>query len=243
MIRTVVVEDEPIFRESLVRRIDSLGDFKVEGTASNGIEGLIEIQRTDPHVVFSDIRMPGMDGLVFLEQIRKDFGDLPVVFITGFQEFEYAQKALRLGAVDLLMKPLDADELHRVVEKLRLMLANMKSIDNQRVPPGLIAVAKEWVCANLKEASLNAAAAQVQMNPAAFSRKFHASEGVTFIQYVSQVRMNKAKELLANPIFKVAQVAELVGYLDQRYFTEVFKKTWGLSPQEYRKTVFGESSE
>lgn len=243
MIQVVVVEDERLFRESLIRRIEAFEDFRVVGIASNGIEGLFETERLEPDVVFSDIRMPGMDGLLFLEQIRKDHGHIQVVLITGYTEFEYARKALQLGAFDYLLKPLEDTEILRVINRLRLQLAEKseeQAISKEKEPQSLISFAKEWVSAHIDVATLDAVAEQVQMNTAAFSRKFHTVEGITFIKYLTGLRMNKARELLSDPVLKISQISESVGYLDHRYFTEVFKKHLGISPQEYRKTLFTE---
>jgi two-component system response regulator YesN len=246
MIQVVVVEDERIFRESLIRRIEAFEDFRVVGTASNGIEGLFEIERLEPDVVFSDIRMPGMDGLIFLEQIRKDHGHIQVTLITGYTEFEYARKALQLGAFDYLLKPLEDKEILRVIKRLRHQQAEKsveQAVSKEKEPQSLISLAKEWVSAHIDEATLDAVAEKVQMNTAAFSRKFHAEEGITFIKHLTGLRMNKAKELLCDPVLKISQISESVGYLDHRYFTEVFKKHWGMSPQEYRKAFYTDKPE
>ncbi|MFD0960548.1 response regulator transcription factor [Paenibacillus chungangensis] len=243
MIYVSVIEDETLFRNSLTRRINRHPEFEVVWEAASGIEAIEQLSSSQVDVVFSDIKMPGMDGIKLLEQIRKDFGDLCIVFISGFPEFEYARNALRLGAFDYLTKPLEEEELSAVLERLRTNVSERRQHDAHSASSiqgdsvSWLHHVKQWMAVHIREASLEEAAERVNMNAAAFSRKFSAANGSTYIKHLTDLRMERAVVLLADPTHKIAFIAEQVGYFDSRYFTQVFKKYYQETPQEYRKRL------
>ncbi|MBC8081478.1 MAG: response regulator [Gorillibacterium sp.] len=119
-IRVVAAEDEPWILDHLVKKIEQsqLG-FEVVGTARNGQVALEQIRTLQPDVVFTDIKMPIMDGLDLAERIKDEFPHLPIIVLTGYSEFDYARKALQIGISDYLLKPLNQTELNEVLLKVR----------------------------------------------------------------------------------------------------------------------------
>ena len=122
--RIVVIEDEIRIREGLSRLVGKLDpDYEVVGEAENGKEGLKLIQETMPDVIFTDIRMPEMDGLEMLAAAYKSGCKAKSIILTAYSEFDYAKQAIRLGVREYLLKPLvvkDISEtLHRVEEELK----------------------------------------------------------------------------------------------------------------------------
>lgn len=123
--RLFLVEDEVPALQSLQHKIEDLnGDWEVVMTASNGVEALKRIPATKPDVVLTDIRMPDMDGIALVEELRRRGSPVLPVIISGYQEFDYAKQAVRLGVEDYLLKPVDPAELGdcltRCAERLRL---------------------------------------------------------------------------------------------------------------------------
>lgn len=118
MYRVLIVEDEALIREGFKRTIDwaSFG-LEIAAEAKDGEEGLILAQRNRPHLIFADIRMPGMDGLEFAERAAKLLPDAKIVIVSGYKDYEYFRQSLQLGLFDYLLKPVDEDELIRVVEQ------------------------------------------------------------------------------------------------------------------------------
>ncbi|NQX71389.1 response regulator [Paenibacillus alba] len=250
-INILIVEDEKLFRESLIRRLQLFHDLEVTATAENGIEAQLLMEKQKFDLILCDIRMPGMDGLVFLEQIRKDYGQLPVVFISGYADFDYARRALQLQASDFLTKPLNDEQLKQTIERMKALIAKQEE-DSQHAARttaakpesvSFVELTQAWIMQHLKESSLDKLADYTRMHPAAFSRKFKQEAGVSFIQFLTQVRLEEAKRLLSDPFIKIYEVAEAVGYLDTRHFTEVFKKYEGKAPNEYRMLKVGEASD
>ncbi|MGG1516525.1 response regulator [Paenibacillus oryzisoli] len=118
--RVLIVDDETEIREYLAG-LPQWGQARctVVGTAANGEEALSMIERTNPDVVLTDIRMPGMDGIELAEAIRSTRPHLPIIFLTAHHEFEYARQAVRLGASDFITKPFKPEDIIRAVEKQR----------------------------------------------------------------------------------------------------------------------------
>ncbi|MFB9275709.1 response regulator transcription factor [Cohnella cellulosilytica] len=113
--RICVIDDESAVRSSVVFKLKSLSDrlevFDVEG----GLEAMDKVRRIRPHLVITDILMPDVDGLELLSRIRSELPATRVVMLSGYNEFEYARKALQNGAVNYLLKPIDPDELRELL--------------------------------------------------------------------------------------------------------------------------------
>lgn len=118
--KVVVVEDEPIILENIVQKIENADPaFKVLGKAINGAMALPLIHTIKPDVLFTDIKMPMMDGLELIEEVRKSYPEMLIVILSGYNDFEYAQKAIKLGVRDYLLKPLKSDCISRLLNQLK----------------------------------------------------------------------------------------------------------------------------
>lgn len=121
MIKTVVIDDEELCINTLLSDISAwCPDIEVVATASSGKAGLLAIQKNKPDLVFLDISMPWMNGFEMLELISDI--QFRVIFVTAYDQ--YAIKALRLSAVDYLLKPIDGQELRNAVEKAKSLMNN-----------------------------------------------------------------------------------------------------------------------
>jgi len=115
----LMVDDEQEVIDVMVRKLDwdAMG-FTVCGRAENGIEALELAKELQPDVVMMDIKMPFMDGLEVSSQLKQLFPDIVIIICSGFDEFEFAKEAIALGVEDYLLKPVDSDEIIRVLEKV-----------------------------------------------------------------------------------------------------------------------------
>ncbi|SFT08788.1 response regulator [Paenibacillus sp. BC26] len=118
MIKLMVVDDERWIREGLKQTID-WGSHGIQfiGDAEDGCEALKLIDSNVPDIVISDIRMPTMDGMELIEEIERRGLDIKVIFISGFSDFVYAQKAVKLGAFDYILKPIEEKVLMEIIER------------------------------------------------------------------------------------------------------------------------------
>lgn len=123
MYKVVITDDESLIIESLKLSIDweQMG-FQVIGQALNGIDGLELILKTEPDIVFTDIRMPGLNGLELIKKVSETHPAILFVVISGYAEFAYAQKALKHGAIGYCLKPIEEDEIINVLRKAKEIL-------------------------------------------------------------------------------------------------------------------------
>ncbi len=112
-IQVLVVDDEQLARERLMRLIDSLEGYQTCGEACNGEQALTQINQTDPDIVLLDIRMPGMDGMEAAQQIAKLEMPPAIIFCTAYDE--YAISAFKVQAVDYLLKPVRKEALEQAL--------------------------------------------------------------------------------------------------------------------------------
>jgi len=155
MIRVLIAEDEPPIARALSRLIEELSpSFQVAACESNGQDALVSMRREPADVVFTDIRMPIMDGLDLLKSLHLEWPDCLVVIISGHQDFAYLQTALRLGAVDYLLKPVSREKLRELLERLEVALS--RNLLREAViswqgggkgPAAGLWLAKDWSCA------------------------------------------------------------------------------------------------
>lgn len=123
MLKVLVVEDEELIRKGIVLALDWAAlDCVVVAEASNGEEALEAVERYAPSLIITDLKMPRMDGLEMLRRLRERGSSAYVIILTAYDSFEYAQSALRLGAVDFLLKPFHDGELEQAVTALRRRL-------------------------------------------------------------------------------------------------------------------------
>jgi two-component system LytT family response regulator len=118
-LRVVVVDDEPLARRGVIARLENHADIEVVGEAENGIEGLRLVAKTNPDLLFLDVKMPGMGGLELAAQLKQE--PVPyIIYLTAFDR--YALQAFQVRALDYLLKPIDDDRFQDAVERARQFL-------------------------------------------------------------------------------------------------------------------------
>ncbi len=127
MYRVMVVEDEPPLIRDIRYEIERNSTlFRVTATAINGADALRKLEEEIPDVLFTDIRMPVMDGLELIKAIRQKHPELPFVILSGYRDFDYAKEALKFQAYDYLLKPVSPDDVREVLIKLEAMLGERR---------------------------------------------------------------------------------------------------------------------
>ena len=240
MYNVLIADDETWVIFGLKRMIEKSGlPFRVIGETNDGVTTLEEVEKKKPDVLFSDIRMPGYTGLELLEHIQEKKLDVKVVFVSGYAEFTYAQKALSLGAVDYLLKPIKLDMMTPVLQKLEVKVAGKVQEEvieqkEEKVPviEQIITEIQEHYTENI---TLTELAKKYGISVGYLSSLIKENVGLSYSDYVTARRIQKAKELLEDERLSMEQIAEQTGFRDHFYFIKVFKKHTGITPGKYRK--------
>jgi YesN/AraC family two-component response regulator len=256
--KILLVDDEPFALRTLNEMIDGAkGCWEIVAAVEDGEEAIAVLQEQEVDLVISDIRMPAVDGLELSKHIEENFSNVKVMLLTGYRDFGYAQQALRYGVVDYILKPSSFESLFESIERIenevmkeknlyKLMQKRERDILEKRLDDfeqkyegkknGRVIeiVIEKMKCSLEEDLSLKLLAEQVYLNPTYLGRIFKEATGESFSSYLIRLRIEKAKRLLMNPALKIYEVCEQIGYSDPAHFTHVFKKSLGITPQEYK---------
>ncbi|WP_373233181.1 response regulator [Cohnella sp.] len=143
--KAVVVEDETIILENIVKKIEaSDAGFEVMAQAFNGRDGCEQLKRFRPDVLVTDIKMPIMDGMELIRQARASYPDMPIIVLSGYDEFNYARQAMRYGVMDYLLKPLDAAVLEETLHRVRdVIVPKNDQVERNWISAGLFGDRRE----------------------------------------------------------------------------------------------------
>lgn len=242
MLKVLIVEDEEMIRKGIVLTVDWAAlDCVVVGEATNGVQGLEAARRLEPSLIITDLKMPQMDGIEMLTALRADGCTAYVIILTAYDNFAYAQSALRLGAVDYLLKPFHDGDLENAVTRIQQRRrpaaeatpigAARKGDKSKYVLEAMDYISKHY---NEPDISVGTVAQSLNISEGYLSHTFKKETDYTLLNYLTRYRIHKAMELLKDCRVKVYEVAEQVGYRDIAYFSATFKKYAGISPSEYQ---------
>ena len=248
MYKVVLIDDEDIIVEGL-KRVVNWGKYgcEVVAVAYSAEEGSRVIREIKPDILFTDIKMPDQDGLTLLAGLRSEFPSMQVAVLTGYREFEYAQKAIRLGVSRFLLKPSRMEEIDEALEHMTRVLAGENSAqDKAEEPDGaegfVVRQALQYIQKRYNEKlSLMNVASHCFVSQWHLSKLLHKNLDKNFYEIINELRVRKAKELLEDPGLTVAAICEMVGYNDPAHFSKVFKRLEGISANEYRGRAAGKT--
>lgn len=249
MYKVAIIDDEPIIVEGLIRIIPwEAYNCKVIATANDGMEGIRVIKDKKPNILFTDIAMPGLDGLSMLAAVKSQFPGLRISVLTGYRDFDYAQRAIKLGVSRFMLKPSNLDELKEAVEFMAADLKEhgitgeeCKESDEQEGEAAgsfIVKNALKVIEENYnKKLTLSEVAEKTYVSQWHLSKLLNKHTGQNFSELLNTARINKAKELLKQPSLRIGDIAEMVGFIDMAHFSRVFKKITGVSANEFRNSI------
>lgn len=259
--RLIIVDDEPIVHRMVTRIIDQSDlPLKVVGTFESGPEALGAVPDLSPDICLLDIQMGEMNGLELAQNLSERLGYRPIViYLTAHRSFDYAQEAMRVGAMDYLVKPIrqadvlaalgkavgivEAKRLERIEhERLREQLESVLPAALSHVGPAgetrqksIARAAREYVEQHYAEPlSLTDVSDHLNFSPGYLGAIFKAEYGIPIKAYLRRVRIARAKELMRDPTLNLTEVALRVGFEDISYFSQSFLEETGVRPSEYR---------
>lgn len=247
MYRFLFIDDEDMARDFFggILSFEEYG-FTLERTFSTAEAALAYLRQTPGiSAVITDILMGGVSGIDLCERIREYDDKMLLVCLTGFKEFEYAQRAIKCRVFDYLLKPILYDDIENLFRRMKKHLdANQSAAGDD--PGGgadyhylsIVQMAKEYIEGHYSDdITLESVAAHVSMNPAYFSRFFKQHTGSNFIDYLTRCRIERAKKLLHDPTLRVAEVCGRVGYRAPQHFIKLFRQYTNCTPSEYRNKL------
>lgn len=252
MYKLFIVDDEYEIRNGLCKFFPwkEIG-FELVGSAENGKQALEFLNKNSVDVLLCDIIMPVMNGIELAQELYKTKSKVKIIFLSGYKDFEYAQKAMEYGVNSYILKSTDYNELIRVFSNIKNSLDESISSTNQtqdkekntdseqnmnemNFNDKLINIIKKYIDEHFKDVTLENLTPLVHMNPDYISKFFKQRTGQNFSDYLIEVRMKKAAQLLDDIRYKTYEVSDMVGYTNSFNFTRTFKSYYGITPRDYR---------
>ncbi len=250
MYKILVAEDEQIERMVLCKFIRKEFEDTLElYEASNGIDAIQIFEKESIQIVILDVNMPGKDGMEVAEVIREKNPEAVIIFLTAMDEFYYAKKAIKVKAMDYLLKPYDKKELVYALEEAISLASKLPQQDTkeelfeeqaeENINGVRLAAVKrhleEYIEQHyMEEITMQSLAEEMHYSVTYLCKLFKQCFYMNFTSYLTEFRIEKAKQLLENPTIPVKEVGIRTGFQDANYFTRVFKRVTGYKPTEYR---------
>lgn len=246
-----IVEDERMTRESLIDLVPwtELG-YQVTGVYCDGVDCLAHLQRSQPAVILTDIKMANTDGVGIAQYISDHALPVQIIFMSAYQEFDFARKAVEYGVAHYLLKPISLAELCDVLRKIRAKLDGKDhNNSNKMQAQALTSDLRNGTSAKRvmqyiedhyrEDISLDSVSRILHFNPGYVSRLLKEQTGKNFTHIVAEKRIALAVWYLENTNLHVYDIAKRVGYQNTKYFYSIFKKVTGKAPNDYRSISDG----
>lgn len=234
----LILDDEPKIRNGLVKLINEAFHHK-HSVVSFG-ESKVALDYLKSHkmdLLITDIRMPELSGLELIQEIRTVDSRLEIAILSGYSDFTFAQQAIDLKVSKYFTKPSDPEELISYIESFDKRQqgtnrpAGRYTGSNLVILKGLDFIARNYPT----KFNLNDIAEELYITPTYLSKLFKRETGQNLSDFVLEFRMEKARELLVQLEFSIADIDDMVGYQDPGYFSSAFKSVYGMTPHEFRK--------
>ncbi len=254
MYSIMIVDDEKLIRRGIISLVDfSSLNINTIYEAKNGEEAVEIYREKQPDFILMDINMPKKDGLSTSREIKSINNEAIIAIITGYDYFQYAQTAIKIGVEDYILKPVDKQDILNAVHKMIMRkedtnvvkevqkIKDTQSENSTNVHKNI----KDYIEEHIfdKSLSLTTVAEYAGFNKTYLSGIIKQIYGMTFQNYLTKRRMEKAKLLILTTDMKNYQISEAIGYDDVNYFSTKFKREFHLSPKQYKKKVINKDED
>ncbi len=245
MYNILIVDDEPIVRNGICKMVP-FHDLKIDQVfqAENGEVAMSIFENNHIDICLLDINMPKMDGLEFARLAKEHQSDIKIAFLTGYDYFDYALQAIKVGADDYLLKPFSKKDVINLIEKLVACIEDekvSKELNQQVESFGYKKEILELFETHYLEEdfTLTKLSSMMGLSSGYLSGVFKEFFFESFQDYLLRRRVERAKILLLSTDLKNYEIANQVGFSDPNYFSTRFKKEVGVSPKQYKMKVKG----
>lgn len=233
-----VVEDDELMLRKIVDAVPWMDNgFEVAGYSDSPLIAIDEIQTLQPHVVFSDLRMPVMSGNKMIKTLREKNVNCEFVMLSAFGTFEDCKAFFLQDGFDYILKPLQLPEVELILERLSARLS-------AKIPPTIVETDNlspafteltNYISEHIREKyTLESLGKQFGLNPNYICNLFAKRHNSTLTRFMTQLRMKEAVKLMKQPCTAFKEIAVNCGYSDYYYFCKVFKEYYGMTPTQYR---------
>lgn len=250
MIRVLLVEDEELIREGLkVTTPWQEWGMEVVGEAADGEDGARKILELRPDIVITDVKMPKMNGLEMIEQIRGQTA-CEYIILSGYDEFALVKQAIHLEVKEYLLKPVDDEELKEAMEQAAGKVLRKRALsqrlsryeeeqedplDARNIQDKYLDRARKILSERYQEnLTLKSVADALFISDSYLGKLFKNRTGYTFLEMLTFYRIRAAVEYLQKTDKKVYEIAYAIGYNDSKYFSRVFQRVTGMKPMELK---------
>ena len=239
MYRVYVVDDDALILEEIVESVPWMDNgFEVVGYSTSPHEALEQIPRLHADVIFSDLKMPAMDGIEMIRILREHGFECEFVMLSAFGTFEDSRAFFLLEGFDYILKPLQQAEVQIVLERLARKLTDKPG---KAVLPELTGVNSAftelviYITENFNQKhTLKQLSTQFNLSENYICNLFSKHYNSTLTRFITELRMREALRIMQQTDKAFKAIAVECGYLDYYYFCKVFKEYYGSSPTQYR---------
>ena len=232
-------------------------DYAVE-TASDGLEAEQILRNKQIDLVITDLMMPNEDGLALTQYIKQDIdtNHIPVILLTAKTAIESRLQALQYGADDYMTKPFEPEYVRARVHNLIIQRKQLEQSYRQRLmrlesQPSDEPIPADSFLAKLlhimekhidnNTLTVDELVEEMNMGRTAFFNKLKSLTGLSPVEFIREMRIKRAAQLLEDHNYNITEVTYMVGMNDSRYFSKCFKSTYGVTPSEYRRQKWEEA--
>lgn len=228
--------------------------------AANGVEGLEKAIKYVPDIIISDIMMPEKDGITLVKELREELttSHIPIVLLTAKTDMDTKLQSLELGADSYITKPFSATYLEARVDNLlarrqklrqfycdHLMDINPPKVENEEEEVDVMSQQDRRFLEQLTnfmernidngELVVDDLVHEMAVSRSVFFKKLKSLTGLAPIEFIKEMRVKRAAQLIETGEFNMTQISYMVGINDPRYFSKCFKQRFGMTPTEYRE--------
>ena len=240
--KVIIIDDEDMVREA-IRILGHWADLGIDSVleSTNAHEAIGMIESENPEIVITDMKMPVMDGKELLATLHEKGVDCKVIVVSGFSDYDFTRQAIRSNVIDYILKPVDEQELN---EALSQAVCEIEEKRHANTPPE---IPEEELQSNITieieryirenycgDISLNHLARIFYVSKEHISRSFKKQFQINLFDYITSLRIEKAKTLLLKTQLPIEEIAAMTGFSNGNYFSKTFRKQTGLSPSEFK---------
>ena len=239
----MIIDDEPWILSDIKSAYDWSGNgFEIVCEETNSIRAVNIIKEQKPDIVIIDIEMHGLSGLSVIQACKSEQLSTIFIILTAYDNFKYAKSAISLGVFEYMLKPIDEFELYSVMETVRDYLNNdadsTQFLDNGFSQESNFQAIIRYVDEHYKEnITLSDLSKHFYLNKTYICDLFRKHLKMTLTEYVNDLRLKTAYNLITKNGLKSSKVANICGYNNHSYFIKLFKRRYGITPNSIVKKV------